>query len=180
MCVDDEEKAVFGPDQFLLDPMSPQFPGLTLADICKPESSKPVMFREDPPHMQNAVMRVTQAMAAALQCDGVIEDTHARDMQHPDCRPDILCLSSPDLLHWSNVTWVAELMLGTSKGEVETMRGQLVQRTAAVFSHQPERRTAIAIGMTMNAIEVSDRDVGYGRTAEGLLEALRIPSIISA
>ena len=136
-----------------MEPIPCQLPGLTLTDICDPESSKPGS-REDL-HMQRAVMGVIGAMAKALKCDGVVEDTHARDMQHPDCRPDILCLSSGGLLQWTNVNWVMELKLGSTKGEIDTMRGQLVQRTAAVFCHQPERRMAVAIGMTMNAIEVS-------------------------
>ena len=105
--------------------------------------------------MQPAVMSLLHAMAEVLKCDGVIEDTHAKDMYRPDCRPDICCLASSVFLQWGNVNWVEELKLGTSEGEVMTMHGQLIQRSAAALSHQPERPLIIGLGMTMNAFEAS-------------------------
>ena len=140
-----------GPDQLVLPA---PLPGMTLADASTPASSLPSFNEEQ--HMQPMMMKLLRAVAAAVGSDAHISDTHATKMHDPACAPDCVNLAeSGSVLAWSQIVWVCELKLGTRKTEVDVMRGQLVQRSMAALEAQPQRRSIVGVGFSMNSIEVS-------------------------
>ncbi|GAQ90449.1 Putative protein kinase superfamily protein [Klebsormidium nitens] len=143
-------------------PTQPKLPGYTLAD-CIPAARLP-KFKEDA-HMQPAVIKMVEAALGVLRSKLILRDTHDSSNQfiHPVGRPDLSLLAAA-LIAWTQLVSVGEFKLGEGTDDIDSMFGQLINRTAAILDSQPDRQRVVSFGLTMNSIEVVHVHRGQDRT----------------
>ena len=106
--------------------------GVTLADLI-PKSKESGFKEED--HMQPVVTDLIQAVRRAVKCDCILQDIHSssKQLENPVSRPDCTLVAEGVRAEWTQVVSVWEFKIGTGKPEIETMRGQQVERCRAVL-----------------------------------------------
>ena len=128
-----------------------KLPGLSLADAAGQHDP----FREDP-HMQDTVMKVVSAVAAAVGSPHHAVDTHdaKRELKLPTGRPDCTLLAEMGTATWSGAVSFIEAKLSGDTRQVYEVWGQQIERARNTFKAQPSRDTLVAVNVFMNFLEV--------------------------
>ena len=107
---------------------------------------------EEAKHMQPRVIELLHAIAHAVQSPQVLVDMHICNyLQRPIAKIDCSGMAS-ELSQWTQLVTPWEFKL--SFKEIEALLGQLIDRCEVMFSNQPSRKQAFAVGITLEAVEV--------------------------
>lgn len=110
--------------------------------------------------MQPRVMELLHAIAHAVQSPQVLVDVHTCNyLQRPIAKIDCSGMAS-ELSQWTQLVTPWEFKLNIK--ENEALLGQLIDRCEVMFSSQPSRKQAFAVGITLEAVEV----LGISRNPE--------------
>ena len=102
--------------------------------------------------MQPRVIELLDSIAHAVQSQQVLMDTHMRKyLQRPIAKIDCSGMAST-LLQWTQLVTPWEFKL--SNKDIEALLGQLIDRCEVMFTNQPLRKQAFAVGITLEAVEV--------------------------
>ena len=102
--------------------------------------------------MQPRVMELLHAIAHAVQSPQVLVDMHTCNyLQRPIAKIDCSSMAS-ELSQWTQLVTPWEFKLSIK--DIEALLGQLIERCEVMFSNQPSRKQAFAVGITLEAVEV--------------------------
>ena len=102
--------------------------------------------------MQPRVIELLRPIAHAVQSPQVLVDMHICNyLQRPIAKIDCSGMASK-LSQWTQLVTPWEFRL--SMKDIEALLGQLIDRCEVMFSNQPSRKQAFAVGITLEAVEV--------------------------
>ena len=126
-------------------PNSAEAMSVTLSDVVPANA-------EEAKHMQPRVVELLHAIAHAVQSPQILVDMHICNyLQRPIAKIDCSGMASK-LSQWTQLVTPWEFKLSIK--EIEALLGQLIDRCEVMFSNQPSRKQAFAVGITLEAVEV--------------------------